>query len=393
MRRRSVMACILGCCIFSIMRTASAGPTVADLAVARQVFPVLGQGAETCLAVGMMIASYPEGATVSVLRKDLEYLPEDKWPHVPEVVILKQYDFLVARDEESLNGLYLSGSDEMTRIAAPGETTAYARPDPSYFENVVTDISFLYKAEFGPYVYLYCKPLVKEGLGLAWASIAKKTEEGYRLIRDPDYRNIFPLVAAAFPYWMNREQRLLSGSMDGFLQAAFRWEGAGVQPPRASECSSDITLYYQVAPFSASTLLVDTHKRAIRQRLDDLVKGYHAEDFDAVTDLWLPGARERVRKGLSENQDARNSSVPDFQGISRLEPRFLMGFAGNVYVYATPISTDGEQPRAKLFTFQSLDDEWYFSDLTEQPLADRILRSTEFANIIEKHLTCPSTAE
>jgi hypothetical protein len=61
------------------------------VSIREQFYPVLGTGADTSLAVGMTISSYPDDTTLSVVREKLSGLAEVDRLKVPEYLLLRTW--------------------------------------------------------------------------------------------------------------------------------------------------------------------------------------------------------------------------------------------------------------------------------------------------------------
>ncbi len=355
----------------------------------KQVFPVLSQGGETQFAIELNVAAYPEDATFSVLKKELQEASKREKEDTPEYSVLKLYENLQKKDREAMLALY---ADESSREYACEVWLSEKKFETAYtfFNEDVEDIRFTSKAQFGPYVHIQCKPILRDkDISMTRRHILKKTETGYALVHNRKEVGVFSRAASCFPYWKSEAERNSVGDLTAFLTSTIRYEKAIEEGGAQVSSLPSMTFYYKLKSFSKDTLIGAGKREKLKSRLNEFVSAYHANDLAMLFVQWSPSCRDLMKyKYFEKKQEVAKAPFDYLQNVDHFEPQFFLDGTLDCYVYATPISITGESMPLHSFTFRMKDGEYYFMEgRVENPFADFILHSKGVREMFQTDIT------
>jgi hypothetical protein len=374
-RKKILQWIVLLFCTF--ISTLSFGESILDVDLHEQVFPVMGKGSGTKLAVGLTIGSYPEGATLSAVRKMVSALPEAERLKMPEYLLLKELDLAAQGDKQGILALYATEDD---KNFARNERWVNMEYSSSYIRDKVEDYELRVKARFGPYVYIKYKPILKEGRAFSWSVVLKETENGYLFSQDLGKEHIFLLAAEAFPCWEDVTVRNNVGDLSGFQVARFSHKESNVPTSTNQEALlPKVQIYYKLEQFSKATTIDTSNREKIQNKLNNVLASYKSGDPNEMVNSWTPLSRHKILKNLKDETSVK-ATTEYFKNIRSITPKYLIESDGELYLYAVPIHISGEPKELKLFRFKLQEGE-YFMDCEEgigNPYVRQILQSRAF---------------
>jgi hypothetical protein len=379
-RKKILQWVVLLFCTF--ICTLSFGENVLGMDLREQVFPVIGKGLDTKLAVGVTIGSYSKDTTLSAVRGMISALPEAERFKVPEYLLLKELDLAAQGDKQGIIALYATEEDKNFARNERWVDMAYSS---SYIRDNVEGYTLKTKARFGPYVYIKYKPILKQGRSFGWSVVLKETENGYLFSRDLGKEHIFLLAVEAFPYWEDITVRNNAGDLSGFQVTRFRHKESSVPTSTNQDVlSPTVQLYYKLERFSEATSIDASQKEKIQNKLYHVLEGYKTGNPEEIVNSWDTSSRNKILKNL-EDKTSMKATTEYFKDVGSIKPEYFIKSGDELFLYATPICISGERKVPKIFRFKLQENEYFLNDDLGKgnPYARQILRSKEFLAIIE----------
>lgn len=343
------------------------------VSIREQVYPVLGTGADTSLAVGMTISSYPDDTTLSVVREKLSGLAEEDRLKVPEYLLLRELDLVAEGEKEAIVDLYFD--DESKRFAR-NDRWRDMENATSFARDKVDHYLLQTKAHFGPFVRIRYKPVVKEGVSIGGVVVMREIEGAYYFSEELGREHVFHSAAEAYPHWKESADRNDTGDLIAFKQVSIFCEGvSGVSDLK----SAPVHIYCRFEPIWEQAFPNVEVKSKIQSKLSLLLEGYKATSPEEISQAWAPSQREHVQKSLQNDPIAFARSAAVFEASSQIKPIYLARSGQELLVYAVSLDNSSANEFLRLFRFESEGGEYFLGENVRlgTPFPAAILRSKE----------------
>jgi hypothetical protein len=343
------------------------------VSIREQFYPVLGTGADTSLAVGMTISSYPDDTTLSVVREKLSGLAEVDRLKVPEYLLLRELDLVAKGEKEAIVDLY--HGDESKNFAR-NERWRDMEYSTSFARNKVDHYLLETKAHFGPFVRIRYKPVVKDGVSIGGAVVMREIEGAYLFSEELGREHLFQKAAEAYPYWGNTADRNNTGDLTGFKKASFFYDGvAGVSVVK----SAPIHVYCKWEPVWEQAFPDVEVKSGIESKLSLLLEGYKTTTPEKIAQAWAPSQRASVLKRLQSDPIALKKDAAMFEASTQIKPIYLVRAGSELLVYAVSVDSSIANRALHLFRFEKEGGEYFLGENARlgTPFPAAILRSKE----------------
>ncbi len=365
-----------GCASAFIGGIALAQPPNEDLlgvSTREQAYPILGKGADTSLAVGMTISSYPADTTLSGVREKLSGLAEADRLKVPEYLLLRELDLVAEGEKEAIVDLYYG---EEGKSFARNERWRDMEYSTSFARDKVDHYLLQTKAHFGPFVRIRYKPVVKEGISIGGVVVMRDIGGTYYFSEELGRDHIFHSAAEAYPHWEKSADRNNTGDLIDFKQTSVVCESV---PGVSAVKSAPIHIYCKFEPVWEQAFPDTGVKSDIQSKLTFLLDGYKSKSPEKIAQAWAPSQRESTQKRLQSDTVALKKSAATFESSSQIKPVYLARSGQELLVYAVSLDSSSENESLHLFRFEREGDEYFLGENVRlgTPFPSAILRSKE----------------
>lgn len=347
--------------------------------VTEQVFPILGKGSETSLALGMWITSYPDDTTLSTVREKLAGLSESDRKKVPEYLLLRELDLVAKGDKDEIVKLY---HGNVSKDYALNERWRDMEYSTSFARDKVDHYLLQTKAQFGPFVRIRYKPVVKEGTSIGGVVVMREIDGAYYFTEELGKDSIFHPAAEAFPYWEKAAARNEAGDLVQFKEASFYCEGVSGIP---NTQHAPIRVYCKLESVWEQSFPDVEVKSKIESKLALLMEGYKSGSLENIAQAWTPSQRTGIQKKLQSDPAALKKEGARFDTSSRIKPIYVVRSGPELLTYA--VSSKSTSPRASLdlFRFQKEGGEYFLDENVRRgtPFPTAILRSKEMMKAVQ----------